>query len=93
VVVDPAALDDLDVVEVGDLARGEEGGADVADETAYAVHGEDVERVVDSEDEFELGGVVGEAAAEDAEDDCCPDGDVAWNIEYLMLVVLFGEKT
>lgn len=77
VVVEPAALDGRHAVERGDVVCGEEGRQDVADEAADAVHGKDVERVVDAEEELELGGVVGERGAEDAVDDSGPDGDVA----------------
>lgn len=85
VVVEPATLDDLDVVQMGDVVSGEKGGADVADQAADAVHGEDVEGVVDAEHELELGTVVGEAGAENAVDDCCPGRDVSLNVLVMLL--------
>ncbi|KAL2020697.1 hypothetical protein VTK56DRAFT_7997 [Thermocarpiscus australiensis] len=67
-----------DAVQAGDVGGGEEGGADVADQAADGVHGEDVEGVVDAEEELELGGVVGEARAEDAGGDGGPGGEEAF---------------
>ncbi len=78
VVVEPAAVDDGDAVEAGDVVGREEGRADVADQAADAVDCEDVERVVDAEEELELGAVVGEGRAEEGGWDGCPGGDVAW---------------
>ena len=75
VVVEPAAGDLGEAVEVGYVVRGEEGGQDVADQAADGVLGEDVEGVVDAEDELELGGVVGSCCSDDTVDDCGP----GWN--------------
>lgn len=83
--VEPAALDDLDVVEVGDVVGGEEGCADIADEAADAVNGKDVEGVVDAQDELQLGGVVGKGGTEDAVGDSCPDGDVTFETEAVVV--------
>lgn len=78
VVVEPATFDDLHVIQVGNVVGSEKGGADVADQAADAVHGEDVEGVVDAEYELQLSSVVGEAGAEDAVDDGCPRRYVSW---------------
>lgn len=59
VVVQPAAGDRREAVEMGDVVGCEEGGQDVADEAADGVFGEDVEGVVDAQEELELRGVVG----------------------------------
>lgn len=59
VVVQPAAGDRAEAVEMRDVVGCEEGGQDVADEAADGVLGEDIEGVVDTEEELELGGVVG----------------------------------
>lgn len=75
VVVEPAAGDLGKAVEVRYVVCGEEGGEDVADEPADGVFGEDVERVVDAEEEFELRGVVGACGSDDAVDDGCPGWD------------------
>lgn len=77
VVVEPATLNSRDAIQGGNIVSREKGGADVADEAADAVDGEDVEGVVDAEQELQLGGVVGEGGAEDAAGDGGPDGDVA----------------
>ena len=55
----------------------EEAGQDVADETSDGVHGEDVKRVVDAENELELGGIVGTCCSDDAIDDGRPGGNVS----------------
>lgn len=78
VAVEPAAADHLNVVEMGDVVGCEEGRADVAHEAADAVHCKDVERVIDPQQELELGRVVGEASAQDAVDHGGPYGDVTW---------------
>ena len=51
---------------------GEEAGKQIPNETADGVDGEDVERVVDAEEEFDFGRVVAADAADDAVDDCGP---------------------
>lgn len=56
--VEPAAVDLGDTVEVGDVVGGEEGREDVADKPTDGVLSEDVEGVVDTEDELELSGVL-----------------------------------
>ena len=71
------------MVQVRDVVRREEGGADVTDETANAMDGKDVEGIVDTEDELELCCIVGEASAESTEDDCRPD----WNVACWCLLV------
>jgi hypothetical protein len=78
VVVDPAALNDGSVVEMGDVISGKEGGADVADEAADAMNGKDVQGVIDAEEELELGRVVGEGSAQGAEDEGSPERNIAW---------------
>lgn len=60
VLVQPTTVDTGDAVKSCNAIVGEEGGADVADKAADTVYSKDVKRVVDAEDELELGGVVGE---------------------------------
>lgn len=77
VVVDPASANHGDAVQVRDVVGSKEGSEDVAHETADAVHGKDVESVVDLKQELELGAVVGKGCAENAERNGCPDRDVS----------------
>jgi len=88
VVVEPAAGDLGEAVEVRDVVGREEGREDVADQTADGVLGEDVQRVVDANHELQLGGVVGTCRPDDAVDHGGPgrhesgtggDGDQARN--------------
>jgi hypothetical protein len=64
-------------VQDGNVVGGEEGGANVANETTDAVHGEDVEGVVDTEQELELRSVVGKRGTENTKDNSGPCGDVS----------------
>jgi len=86
VVVDPAAGDDLDVVQVGNIVGSEEGGAHVAHQASDAVHGEDVQSVVDAQDELELGGVISEGRPQDAIRHRCPDWYVAFTPFFVSVV-------
>lgn len=81
VLVDPPAVNDRHAVQVRNVVGREEGRAHVADEAANAVHGEDVEGVVDVEHKLELGAVVGEGGAQDAKRNSSPCGDVSWGKE------------
>lgn len=76
-VVDPAAVNHCYAVQVRDVVGREEGREDIAYKAADAVHGENVEGVVDAEDEFEFSAVVGEGSAQDTEGDGSPCGDVS----------------
>lgn len=78
-VVEPATIDAGVTVESSDGLAGEECGADVANQAADAVHGEDVKGVVDAKEELDLGGIVGEGSSEDTEDDSRPSGDVSYS--------------
>ena len=75
--VQPAARDLREAVQVRDVVCGEEGGEDVADQTADGVLGEDIERVVDAQHELQLRGVVCACCANDAVDDGGPGGHEA----------------
>lgn len=90
--VEPAAFDDREAVQMRYVVCGEEGGEDVADETANGVLGEDVEGVVDAEDELELGCVLGVLASVSrgeggdtyigtgGSDDTVDDGRPGWDV-------------
>lgn len=58
VAVEPATGDDAEAVEMCYVVCGEEGSEDVADQTTDGVLGEDIERIIDAEDELELGSVL-----------------------------------
>jgi hypothetical protein len=60
VLVEPPAVDLGDAIEGCNVVGGEETGADVANQTANSVDGEDVKSIIDSQEELELGRVVGE---------------------------------
>ena len=64
VVVEPTAVDLGDSVETGHGGLGEEGGEDVADDTADPMDGEDIEGVVVVKEELELGGKVARGGAD-----------------------------
>lgn len=79
VVVQPASVDDLGIVEMSNPIGGEEAGAEISHETANTVDCEDIQGVVDSESEFELRGVVGEPSSKYA----IGDGGPGRNIPFL----------
>jgi hypothetical protein len=58
VVVEPATGDDSVAIEMRYVIRSEEGSEDIADETADGVFSEDVEGIIDTNEELELGGVL-----------------------------------
>jgi len=58
VLVEPAAVDVGEAVEMRYVVSGEEGCEDVADESTDGVLGKDIEGVVDAEDELELSGIL-----------------------------------
>lgn len=76
--IQPASVDDLHVVEVGDGFAGEEGGADVSNKSTNGVNGEDIERVINSDEELELRSIVGASCSEHSVGYGSPD----WNITY-----------
>lgn len=76
-VVNPTAVDSRVAIEGGDSWAGEEGGADVADQTTDAVDSKDIKSIVDTEEELDLGGIVGARSAEDTKDDSSPRRNVA----------------
>lgn len=75
--VDPASVNFGNSIEVSNVVGSKEGSADIADETANAVNGEDVESVVDSEDELELSRVIGESRTKNTKGNGSPDRDVS----------------
>lgn len=79
-VVSPTAVDSRVAIEGCDSRASEEGGADVADQTAHAVDGKDIESIVDTEEELDLGGIVGAGSTEDTKDDSSPRRNVAWEM-------------
>jgi hypothetical protein len=75
-VIEPTTGNVRRAVQYGDVVGGEECGADVADEAADTVNGEDVEGIINAEQKLELRGVVGKCGAEDTEDDSSPCRDI-----------------
>lgn len=75
--LNPSTLDARITVESSDSRTGEEGGANIADETANTVDGENIEGIVDSEKEFDLGSVVRTGSAKNTKDNSCPRRDIA----------------
>lgn len=76
VLVDPTPRDLSDPVQSRNIVRSEEGRADVSNKATHAVDCKDVEGVVDTEEELQLRGVVGEAGTQCAKGQGCPDWDV-----------------
>lgn len=74
---DPTALDVRVAVESSDAWGGEEGGADIADQTTNAVDGKDIECIVNSKEELNLGSIVRASSADSTKDDSRPWGDIA----------------
>jgi hypothetical protein len=72
VTLNPTTLDVRVAVEGSDSRTGEEGGADVANQTANTVNCEDIESVVDPKEEFEFGSIVRAGSAYNTEDDSSP---------------------
>lgn len=62
----------VDAVEANDVLAGEEGVEDEADHAADAVLSKDIERVVDADEELDLGAKVAADACGNAEDDAGP---------------------
>ena len=77
VTVEPPTRDDGDAVKSGNVVGSEEGGEDVADDATDAVLGEDVESVIDSDPELDLGGEIAAGGAYDTEDNRRPGGNVS----------------
>ena len=75
VAVEPSSRDDGETIQVCYVISGEESGEDVANETSDSVLSEDIKSVVDTEDELELGCVVGSCGSHNTVDDCCPGWD------------------
>jgi hypothetical protein len=73
----PAALDVRVAIEGSNSRTGEEGGADIANQTADTVNCKDIESVVDSEEEFELGSIVRASGAYNTKDDSSPRRDIS----------------
>lgn len=79
-VVDPASVDSRVAIEGRDRGTGEEGGADVADQATDAVDGKDIKSIVDTEEELDLGGIIGAGSTENTKDDSSPRRNVAWEM-------------
>lgn len=74
--LNPSTLDVRVAVEGSDSRTSEEGSANVANETANAVDGKDIESIVDSEKELDLGSVVRASSANSTKDNSSPRRDV-----------------
>jgi hypothetical protein len=72
----PSTLDMRVTVESSDSRAGEEGGANVADETANTMNSEDIESIVDSEKELDLGSVIRTGSANSTKDNSSPRRDI-----------------
>jgi hypothetical protein len=77
VTLNPTALNVRVAIEGSDSRTGEEGGADVANQTADTVNCEDIESVVDSKEKLELGSIVRASGAYNTEDDSSPRRDIS----------------
>lgn len=78
VVVDESARNaGVHAVEADDVVRGEEGVEDEADHSADSVLSEHVERIIDANEELNLGGEVAADAGDDSEQDRGPRRDEA----------------
>jgi hypothetical protein len=75
--LDPSTFNARVTVESSDSRAGEEGGANIADETADTVNSENIEGIVDSEKELDLGSVVRTGSAKSTKDNSGPRRDVA----------------
>jgi hypothetical protein len=75
VVVEPAAVDLSEAIEMGYVVSSKEACEDVANETTDGVFREDVQRIINTKDELELGGVVSTCGTDDTVDDCRPCRD------------------
>jgi hypothetical protein len=87
-VIDPPTGDNGGAIESGNTCLGEEGSEDVADHTTDTVSGEDIEGIIISGYDFELGGEIADCASYDTENNrggradetgCRSDGDKARN--------------
>jgi hypothetical protein len=74
---------------MGDALAGKEGRADIAHETTDRVDGEDVEGVIDSDEELELRGVVGEGCSQYSVRNGSPDGNVTYSQLVYVRVSLY----
>ena len=75
--VQPAAGNDGEAVEVGDVVGGEKGGQDVPRKPSDCVHGENIQRVIGFHVVLELGGVIATDGSHHAKDGRRPRGHVA----------------
>jgi hypothetical protein len=77
VMVEPAAWNLGEAIEMCYVVSGEEGCEDVADETADGMFGKDIKSIIDTEDELQLGGVVSTCGTDNTIDNCSPSGHEA----------------
>ncbi len=70
VVVEPASRDLGEAIKMCYVVGSEEGCEDIANETTDGMFSEDIERIINTEDELELGSVVGTCGTDDTIDDC-----------------------
>jgi len=76
VVVEPSTWDLGDTVEARDGCLGEETGHDAADDTSNGVGRKDIERLVDSDEELDLGGKVTADTSDETDRDGSGSSDV-----------------
>lgn len=77
VLVDPAAINLGDAVQMRNVVGGEETREQVAEETANAMYGEDVQGVIGTQVILELGGEIASNSRRQSIDDGRPGGDEA----------------
>lgn len=76
--VQPTTLNLGRTIKGRNVIGGEEGCADVTDESTNSMHGKDIKSVVDAQDELELGRIVGKAGTQNAENDSRPNRNIAF---------------
>ena len=76
--IHPTTVNASLAVESCNTVLREEGSADVADQTADAVDGKNVEGIINAEKELKLGCVVCERRTQDSENNGCPWGNISF---------------
>jgi hypothetical protein len=76
VAVDPSTWNLGETIEMSNVVGSEEGSEDVANKTTNGVLGKDIEGIINTKDELELGSVVGTCGT----DNTVNDGSPGWNV-------------
>lgn len=76
VVVEPAPLDFGQAIKVSNVICGKEAGQKISNQTANAVDGEDIKRIVNPKDELQFGGIIAGDAPDDTKDNSRPGRNV-----------------